>query len=286
MSIGWALVLGVVQGLTEFLPVSSSGHLVILQGLLGIKAPGVTFEVTVHLGTLLAVLVVLWPEVSVLLKTLAGRGGRSRARPGGMGSWDIAGGVRLWLALIVATIPTGLIGFLGKDFFERLFASPAAAAAALLGTGVVLTVSPLLAWGRTSLFGVRGRQALLVGTAQGLAIVPGLSRSGLTITAALASGLEPDAAARFSFLLSIPAIVGAALVDFLDMAKAGGLAGAAGSVPVLSLLAGFAVAAAVGVVAVRWMIELVRRGRLRPFAYYCWAVGVATLAWVYLANGR
>ncbi|HHY94465.1 MAG TPA: undecaprenyl-diphosphate phosphatase [Firmicutes bacterium] len=285
MSWVWAILLGAIQGLTEFLPVSSSGHLVILQGLAGIKAPGVTFEVALHLGTLLAVVVVLWSDIRAIWDDLVyggtqapGRLGRPRRRQ--------RSGRRLLVMLLVACLPTGAIGVLGKDALERLFSSPAAAAWALVGTGLVLMASPLLLRGRTPMSRVKVGQALLVGTAQGLAIIPGLSRSGITITAGLAAGLEPDAAARFSFLLSIPAILGAAAVDVFDLRRQAGasLSGwlaAAGLSPV-SLLLGVGTATVVGIVSVRWMLGLVRRGQLRPFAYYCFLIAALTLAITYL----
>lgn len=272
MSLTWAAVLGVVQGLTEFLPVSSSGHLVILQGLTGVKMPGVTFEVAVHLGTLLAVLIALWPDVKMLLHAIFGPPPRQIRFAHQRRSQR-----QLLAMILLALVPTGVIGLAGKDFFERLFTSPRAAAWALLVTGAVLAVTPSLSGGRTRLLAVRGRQALAVGTAQALAIVPGLSRSGLTIAAGLACGMEPDAAARFSFLLSIPAILGAAAVDALDALGSGGLALAAAP-----LLVGAVTATLVGVISVRWMLRLVRQGSLRSFAYYCWAVGIITLAATYL----
>lgn len=278
MSLLWAAVLGAVQGFTEFLPVSSSGHLVILQGLFGVNVPGVSFEVAVHLGTLLAVVVALWGDVrEVLLALLPGPGqprGRDRAERVHAG-----GGRRLLAAILVAVIPTGVIGLAGKDLFERLFDSPRAAACALLVTGLVLAVTPYLSRGRTALFAVRCRQALAVGTAQGIAIVPGLSRSGLTIAAALASGLEPDAAARFSFLLAIPAILGAGAAEVLDLLAAPAGAAGPGTLP---LLVGALTAALTGILSVRWMLGLVKRGRLRGFAYYCWAAGTLALLLSYV----
>lgn len=268
MSWGWALVLGVIQGLTEFLPVSSSGHLVILQGLAGVKTPGVTLEVALHLGTLLAVLVALRSDVAWLWRSCCGPGGREGKE-----------GRRLLWMLAVALVPTGVIGLAGKSFFERAFSSPAAAATALLGTGAVLAFTPVLSRGRTSLSRVRWSQAFCIGVAQGLAIFPGISRSGLTIAAALASGLEPEAAARFSFLLSVPAVLGAAGLDAWGILAEGGM-----GIPAFSLLAGTAAATVVGVLAVRWMLQLVRHGRLRGFAYYCWLVGALTLIWIYLVT--
>jgi len=267
VSLTWAAILGIVQGLTEFLPVSSSGHLVIVQGLAGVKMPGISFEVAVHLGTLLAVLIALWPDVRALMGGLAAHAPPGKRRLARRGSER-----QLLAMMVVALVPTGVIGVAGKDFFERLFASPRAAAWALIVTGAILAVTPSLLGGNTRLLEVRGRQALLVGTAQGLAIVPGLSRSGLTIAAGLAAGLEPDAAARFSFLLSVPAILGAAAVDALDVLRGGAVA-----VPAAPVVVGTLAATLAGVASVRWMLGLVRRGRLRPFAYYCWAVGILTL---------
>lgn len=243
-----ALLLGLVQGLTEFLPVSSSGHLVIAQSLLGVKAEMLTFDIFVHVGTLAAVFVYFWSDIRALLK-----------RPF----------CRLTALIVVGCIPAGLMGVFLDDFFERLFSSLPAVACALIVTGVLLLISDRFN-GKGSIEKMSFGQALAIGCFQGLAITPGLSRSGSTIFGALLCGLERREAARFSFLLSIPVILGAALLEGVDVVKSG--------VPVsFSYLLGAFVAALSGYIAIRIFIRLLERRNMRYFAYYVWAVAAVVL---------
>lgn len=266
-----AAFLGLVQGLTEFLPISSSGHLVLFERLLGVKSPGLTFEITVHAGTMLAVIWVYADDLRRMAVALgaglagAGRGGRALVRDPD---------ARLALLVLAATVPTGLIGLSFKPVFESLFDSLTAVAFFWLLTGILLWIA-----GRAGT--ARGREAgeltladaLFVGVMQGVAIAPGLSRSGTTIAAGLLRGLAPGAAARFSFLLSLPAVAGATLLDIKDIAVGGS------PVPLPALAAGAAVAAVTGVFAIRFLLRVLAEGRLRAFAYYVWALGLAVLAW-------
>ena len=265
MSLWESLVLGVVQGATEFLPVSSSGHLVIGQILLGIAIPGVFFEVAVHLATLLSVLVVYRERVRGLL-----RGAVRRERE----AWRYLG------LVAVATVPAGLVGGLFKDRIEALFESPVVPGVALLVTGVLLwsTRAARRRWeGRTEPLPGMGA-AGLIGIAQAFALVPGISRSGATVVVALWLGLEAREAAAFSFLMSVPAIGGAAVLALPD------LAGSGPGVGLLVLLAGAAAAAVTGVLAIRTFIRMLERRSFHHFALYCWAVGAAFLAYLALAS--
>ena len=253
MNLWQGLVLGLVQGLTEFLPVSSSGHLVLVEALTGVKLPGVFVEVSLHVATLGSVLVVY--------------GGRL---------WSVARGVvrgrredgRYALLLAVATIPAGVIGVLLHHQIEERFHSLTFVGGAFIVTGLVL-------WSTRRRVGERPEPSTLgavgIGAAQAVAILPGISRSGSTVSAALWAGLDPARAAEFSFLMAIPVIAGAALLEGRHMVV--GLA-TIGAVP---FAASFLVAFASGIWSIRFLTALLRRGRFYAFAPYCWTVGVFTI---------
>jgi undecaprenyl-diphosphatase len=272
MNIFEALFLGVMQGVTEFLPVSSSGHLVLLQHLLGVDEPGLLFDVAVHFGTLLAVLAVFRQDVAKLLTTFF-----SLCTPAGMKSLPTRfahdENTRLLMLIIIGTIPTVLIGLLFKDLVETMFSSVAVAGGALLVTGTLLlatrwrsatciTIPQMAVW-----------QALIIGVAQGLALTPGISRSGATIAMALFLGIERETSGRFSFLLCLPAIIGAVLLNVF-----GGIAGD----KVLPIVAGTLAAAIVGYLALVFLLRVVRRGKFHVFAPYCYAVGALALYLAFL----
>jgi undecaprenyl-diphosphatase len=258
-----ALLLGVVQGLTEFLPVSSSGHLVLAQSLLGVHLPGVVFETVLHVATLCAVLWVYRSKVAALTRGLLQRE---------------APAVRYVLMLALASVPAGVVGLLGRDFFESVFETPVAAAAFLLVTGaLVWTLRRTVPEARDE--EPDAGQSLWAGVAQALAILPGISRSGSTVAAGVWRGVDPVRMAEFSFLMSVPAIGGAALLelDGLSAAAAGAGAGA--------LAVGFAAAAVAGVAAIRLFVRTLEARAFHHFAWYCWAVGGAYLAAAWLLPG-
>lgn len=263
-----ALALAVVQGLTEFLPVSSSGHLVLTQTLFGITAStAFTYDIVLHLGTALSALVFYRRDVAHVLRGLL--------PPYAQAPPELRAARRLLLLLAAATAPTAIIGLAFKDFFEGLFASPASVVAALGVTGAFLIASSLLRSPGRPLDGAPWWRAALVGVAQGAAIVPGISRSGSTIVAGLALGLRREDAVRFSFLLSLPAILGASLLELRHPP-----AGADGTPPALAAL-GFAAAAVTGYLAILFVLRWTREGKLWQFGLYCWAVaaiGAAALA--------
>ena len=248
-----SIILGIIQGLTEFLPVSSSGHLVLAEALLGVHPPGVTFEVVLHLGTLFAVLVYFRSRIFELIHSVFdSKMKKQRAMLG-------------YLAL--GTIPAGVIGVAFKDFFEAAFDSPVSAAAMLLVTGLILLSTRLVPKQTKP---VTALKAFLIGIGQAVAIMPGISRSGSTISAGLLLGLKPAEAAEFSFLLAIPAIGGAAVLNFDDLSK----------LPVdqmgqygVGMVASFLVALG----AVYLVLESIRRGKFEYFAYYCFAAGAVGL---------
>jgi len=258
-----ALALAIIQGLTEFLPVSSSGHLVLAQTFFGIDpANAFVYDIVLHLGTALAALVFFRHDVAAVLRGLfppyrQAPAAQRQAR-------------RLLLLLAAATVPTAVIGLAFKDFFESLFASPAAVVGALAVTGTFLIASSLLPASTLAVESAPWWRAALIGVAQGIAIVPGISRSGSTIVAGLALGLRREDAVRFSFLLFLPAILGAALLELRHPPAGAG-------VPTVLAAAGFAAAAATGYLAILLVLRWTRAGRLWQFGLYCWAVaGLAT----------
>jgi undecaprenyl-diphosphatase len=261
-----SIILGIVQGLTEFLPVSSSGHLVLFQSLFGLTEPALLFDISVHVGTLAAVVAVfrgeLWALVSAVFRApmmIRSAGGVSRLYAGDSQ-------FRMLVLIVVGSIPTAVMGLLFAKIAEQLFSSIGLVGIALIITATFLwfTRRKIQAGRQVQKMGMR--DALVIGIAQGLAIIPGISRSGATISAALYLGLDRDLAGRFSFLLAMPAILGALVL---------GLDGEAfhTSIPLAVILAGSFCAALVGYLALRILLNMVRKGHLYRFAPYCWAVG-------------
>lgn len=248
-----AIVLGLVQGLTEYLPVSSSGHLVLFQKFFGLKENVLLFDILVHLGTLIPLLIIFWQEIWSIIK-----------KPWG----------RLPLLIIVGTIPTALIGLGFKDFVERLFESGRTLGIEFIITGLILWFAENQKSGHKTLAKTSYFDAIFIGIAQGLAILPAISRSGLTISGALLRQLDREWAAKFSFLLSIPAILGAAVLDLKDFV---GNAQSLDRVNLTPYLAGFIAAMISGYFAVKFMLEILRKGSLRVFSYYVWLLGIIVL---------
>jgi len=261
-----ALLLGVIQGITEWLPVSSSGHLVIFQQIFGVKENPVLFDAIVHLGTLFAVLLAtrefVWRVFKASLLALRGNPIKNIRE-----DTD----ARTGYGAVLATIPIVVAGLLFQDYIESSFSSLWVVAVSLPITGIIL-------------FSVKGRmgrdnaptfwKALIIGVAQTFALLPGISRSGTTIAAGIHSGLERDFAARFSFLMAILAIAGAAS---LEIYKA--MHGAV-DVDMLSLTAGFLSSLIVGYISVKALLKIIVTERFHYFAYYCWAVGAALLIYL------
>lgn len=262
-----ALLLGVVQGLTEFLPVSSSGHLVLFQKLLRADLPGISFEIAAHLGTLVAVAAVYRQELAQMWRgaaCLVCRPAAAARHPG----------ARLLALVAVGTLPAALVALLLGDAVEAAFDRPRGLGVSFLLTGTLLWLAaraqerPQPVDERRFGFG----QALLVGLFQALAVLPGVSRSGSTVTGGLLLGLEPELAARFSFLLFVPAVLGAALLDAVAVARGEPMP------PLGPLLLGFAAAALSGYGAIRFFLRALRARRLMAFAWYTWALGALLLA--------
>lgn len=306
MSLFLATLLGVVQGLTEFIPVSSSAHLVLVPYVLGAKPQSLAFDVALHMGTAAAVVVYFRAELAAMARGLIGGGGDP----------DAELYRRLGLLVLVSSVPVGLVGFFARGVFEEAFANPAVAAGLLLVTAVFLTggermrdrriaaaVAPVGAVGRRAWQGswygdadaappsagpilpvgadeedpsgatlqqLTLPAAMLVGTSQALALFPGISRSGTTISAGMALGLTREAATRFSFLLALPALIGAGIVGLPDLAEHG-------EAGVGAIAAGTTAALVSGYIAIRFLVALVARDRLTGFARYCVVVGLAGL---------
>jgi len=263
-----AIVLGVVQGLTEFLPVSSSGHLVLFSKLFSIQESSLVFEVMVHVGTLMAVLVVFRKEVTLLIESFFKLLRNPRAAKKLVKEDP---GSRLLLAIIIGTLPAVVVALVLKDQIEQLFSSSLFVGFMLLVTGTILYVTDRHKVTAKGLERLSINDALVIGCSQAIAILPGISRSGTTIAVGLFRGLDRESAARFSFLLSIPAILGALVVSVDDL-----LAGS--SVMDFGILAaGFVAAALTGYLAIHFLLDLARKGRLVWFAYYTWVVGALVI---------
>lgn len=252
-----AIIWGLVQGLTEFLPISSSGHLVVVPAFLeelgmDIEPPSLAVSAVLHLGTLIAVLIYFRADVLKVLRMRTESEGRKIA-----------------MLVAIGTIPA-LVGFPLRSRIEDLQENITYVGGALVATGVILVVGQRLARGARRLIDGRVPDAIVVGVAQAIALIPGISRSGITITAGNGRGLIPTEAARFSFLLGIPAIAGAGLVSLPDLLDAGSLG--------VELWIGLAVAAISGYLAIAVLLAALRRVGLIPFAVYCLVVGGLTIA--------
>jgi undecaprenyl-diphosphatase len=264
-----AVILGIIQGLTEFLPVSSSGHLVLFGTLLQVEQPGMLLEIMLHLGTLIAVFLAFWPEV-----TLLARSGftilRNPARAPQLVREDA--NCRLLLVIVLATIPIALVGLVADDWIVRFFDNPAFTGAMLCVTGGILFIAARTRKGVKPIEEISFPDGLLIGLGQALAVLPGISRSGTTIAAGMLRGVNRESAARFSFLLSIPAVLGSQVLAVKELL---GSPNIGESLPALAL--GTIFAAAAGYLAIRLLLSTIRRGRLVYFVYYTWFVGLMVL---------
>ena len=270
MEIYQGIVLGIVQGLTEFLPVSSSGHLVLGQNFFGITEPALSFDISLHLGTLFAVFLVFFKEITAMLFSLG------RLLQKGISTKKINtalkedGDVRLAALIIAGSIPTAIIGLVLKNYVHALFSSLVIVGCMLMTTGTFLWFTKKATGKGKKVIQMGFGTAIFIGICQGGAVIPGISRSGATIAAGLFSGVERETAARFSFLLSIPAIVGAEMLSLKDSFAAGADLNSA-------TIFGTFVAFIVGTLALLALLRIVKKGRLHAFAPYCWAVGLIAI---------
>ena len=261
-----SIFLGVIQGLTEFLPISSSGHLVFFQNLLGFREPELFMDISLHLGTLLAVCLYFHTDLlDIIRETLHFTGDFFSGRTT-LSSIKARPHVLLLLWVVVGTIPTALIGVIFRSPLERLFGNLTWVGAMLICTGLILATTWFVRKDRNSRNSIGLLTALAVGTAQGMAIIPGISRSGTTIVCGILCKTDRELAARFSFLLSIPAIIGALV---LQMGSQG-----LNNAEILPIVFGFLSSAVVGLIALKILMSIVRKGNLAYFAPYCWALGL------------
>ena len=264
-----AIILGAVQGISEFLPISSSGHLVLVPALLGIET-GLAFDTILHIGTLVALFTFFWKDIINLIKGFI------------LSIIDLTEGVDIfkrelhrvpekrfaWL-IIVGTIPTGIMGILLKDAIETIFRGTLFVGIFLLVTAAVLYYSESHSSGQITQKDMSFKQALIVGICQGLAVFPGISRSGSTIASGLCLGLNREYAARYSFLLSIPAVIGAGLIQIKDIATL--------DASVSVLLAGFISSVIFGYLSIKLLMKMIKGWSLDIFAYYCTIIGIITI---------
>lgn len=239
------VLLGLLQGITEFLPVSSSGHLVILQSIFGTTGNELAVSLVLHLGTSLSLCVFFFKDIVKLLSNLK------------------------WLVLIIiVTVITGIIGISGKDFFEGVFSQPKFVGVSLIFTGFILLLSRKFMAAKRSNLTVK--DALILGLTQGIAIIPGISRAGMTMTTLLFRNIDRDTAFRFSFLASIPAILGAAVLEAKDI-------GCIYKESPLNLVSGFLVSFLVGIISLKLLQIILHKAKLYYFGYYCFLIGIIAL---------
>ncbi len=265
-----AAIMGFVQGLTEFLPVSSSAHLVFASHFLKMhisESDVVSFDVLLHLGTLLAIFIYFRKDIKLLIKGAA----QWVASPAK--AWKENSFSRLFVLLIIGTVPAGVFGILFKDFFSSVFLNIPLTAALLLITAVMLFWISSRPAGEKKIEDISIKNAVLVGLFQAFAILPGVSRSGSTITGGLLSGLDRESAPRFSFLLSIPVILAGGLIDLKKMMSQGT------DVPTAFLVTGFVMAAISGYVAIVFLMDIVKRGKLYYFGIYCVIISLSMIVY-------
>jgi len=252
-----AFFLGILQGITEFLPISSSGHLVAAQYFFGIREPQLMFNIVLHLGTMSALILLYGKDIFRLTQSLGPR----RFYPGPEDKQKMDR--KFVLLLIIASIPTALIGMYLSKYADQLFSSLFVAGIGLLVTGMILFSTK---FAKKKNGDISPKKALLVGIAQGIAVIPGISRSGFTIATGMMTGADKMTVARFSFILSIPAVAGATLLEWMKMDPSQSTLGFEG-------LTGFAMALVSGYFALIFLLRLLAHGKFHRFAYYCWALG-------------
>jgi undecaprenyl-diphosphatase len=270
MELHQGIILGIIQGLTEFLPVSSSGHLVLGQIFFGITQSQLAFDISVHMGTLLAVMVVYSKDIFAILVSLLHFISKLFSFKPFMYLFKEDKNLQMAGLIVIGSVPTALIGLILKQFEDVLFSSSVLVGFMLILTGTILWISRRYysVENKENTFGIK--QALLIGVIQGLAVIPGISRSGSTIAVGMFAGLDRHTAAKFSFLLSIPAIVGAQILSIKDIFHDGLVINA---VTIYATIASFIV----GLIALKLLLKLVHSGKFHLFAPYCWLAGALVL---------
>lgn len=284
MDILKAILMGVIQGLTEFLPVSSSGHLGLVKGLFGMDSQSILFDILLHFATLVAICAVFYKDVLKLVIEFGGMCADIGHNIAALGR-SFSGGRdpeyvkvisnpfrKFVLLLIVSTIPTGIIGVFMKDVVEFTTSNLLVTGICLICTGLILVMSDFLADGDRKLKEMHNGDAFAIGTAQGIATLPGLSRSGTTIVAGLLCGLDRKFAAKYSFIMSIPAVLGALVLELFDIGKENVTAGDFGCYVV-----GMLIAAVIGFFALKLIMNIIVSRYFKYFAYYCGLIGVISI---------
>lgn len=266
MPIYQSIVLAVVQGIAEFLPISSTGHLILFPWFLGWKDPGLTFDVALHAGTLLAVLVFFWRMYVDMIKAAAGFGDSKKP--------EVRENRKLFWLLVLGTIPGAIAGALFEKKADSVLRNPVIIGIALIVVALVMWAGEKLTRDSESLTGVSVLDAVIVGIAQAFAVIPGVSRSGSTMSLGLFRSMKRETAARFSFLLSAPIIAGAVILKTYQVHKAGGLPADMR----MPFLAGVIVSALVGFFVIGWLIRFLETRTFKPFVIYRIALGVIVLA--------
>lgn len=255
------IILGAIQGLTEFLPISSTGHLVIGRKLFGLSEAGLFLDTMLHFGTFIAIVIVFWDKIIQLIKNPNSK---------------------LFKLLVIGTIPTALIGLIFRDFFDEISKTGVTIGWEFLFTGLILWIADNKKnIGSKDLEQINYKDAFIIGTLQGAAILPAISRSGLTIAGALFRGINREDAATFSFLISLPAILGAVLLQSLDIIKDDTIVSTIGLIPIM---VGTIVAAIFGYIAIKWMLKILKTGSLKVFSIYVWIVGITVLIFQFLGK--
>jgi undecaprenyl-diphosphatase len=271
-----AAFLGLLQGLTEWFPVSSSGHLVLAQTFLGIGGgdEAVFFDVILHVASMLVVIIIFRTDILKILTSFIGIFTEMKKGQKFKNTLKEDPYKRFALLIFVATIPTVIIGYVFQKWFESFFAEPLVVAIALAFTGAVL----IMTWGlngRKTIEDMDSKDALFVGTIQGIAIIPGVSRSGSTISTGMILGIDRNTAARFSFILAIPAILGALVLEI-------GKAPHVGFALILPFAIGFVVAFVVGYATLKAVMYIIKKQSFHMFAFYCWGLAGIVLTWIYI----
>lgn len=289
MSLLESIILGFIQGITEFLPVSSSGHLAIFKNFFGLSEAGITFDILLHVGTLVAVFICFWKDIWELIVNGVGIIADSCKNIGVFFSNKINGKKsgyvlkkyhkvistdyrRFVMLVIIATIPTGIIGIIFKDMIEKVSMSLIVPGICLLMTSIILLIADNTKDGNENEGNVSYKKAGFVGLCQGFATLPGISRSGTTIAACLLTGMDRAFAVKFSFIVSIPTILGAAILDVPDMFTESISGG-----EMLNYVAGVVVSALVGFICIKTMLKVVRQKKFKGFSIYCAIMGLAAI---------
>lgn len=269
MSFFQAIILGIFQGVAEFLPISSSGHLALLQKFFGIKEGNLFFTEMLHFGTLISIFIVYFNDI---LKMIVEFFKLIFSIVKGNKVEKINKHQKLALLIIIGSIPTAIVGLLFEDFFESLYTSILPIGIAFLVTGLLLWFSEKKAYQNKNISKMSYVDSLIIGTAQGIAIIPGISRSGSTIVAGLLRGLNKPLATEYSFLLALPATFGAGLLGILKLIKSN-----SEILIDLPLIAGVLISAIVGIFSIRFLVRLLNKNKLHYFSYYLWAIGIITI---------